>query len=95
MPIIRSLPTSPAAIAGFSLPSWPGLAGAIAIGSTMLGFLGTERGGDQALASVEPADFWQRTEDIVKGNYSGEIAEVVALKPYSQVPDRLPADGSP
>ena len=63
-----------------------GLAGAIVIGSTMLGFLGNERGGDRALASVDPADFWQRTGDIVKGNYNGEIAEVVALKPYSQVP---------
>jgi murein DD-endopeptidase MepM/ murein hydrolase activator NlpD len=62
-----------------------GLAGAIAIGSTLLGFLGGEHGGDQALASVNPADFWQRTEAIIKGNYNGEIAEVVALKPYSEI----------
>ncbi len=39
-----------------------GLAGAVVIGSTLLGFLGKERGGDQAPASVNPADFWQRTE---------------------------------
>ena len=61
-----------------------GLAGAVVIGSTLMGFLGKERGGDQAPASVNPADFWQRTE--VKGNYNGEIAEAaVALRPYSEV----------
>jgi murein DD-endopeptidase MepM/ murein hydrolase activator NlpD len=62
-----------------------GLAGAIVIGSALLGFIGNEKGGDQALASVNPADFWQRTGSIIKGNYDGENAEVVALRPYSEV----------
>jgi murein DD-endopeptidase MepM/ murein hydrolase activator NlpD len=62
-----------------------GLAGAIVIGSALLGFVGNDAGGDQALASVNPADFWQRTGAIIKGNYDGENAEVVALRPYSEV----------
>lgn len=60
-----------------------GLVGGIAIGTSLLGFPGAERGGDQAMASVNPADFWQRP--VIKGNYSSEIAELVTLKPYSEM----------
>lgn len=54
------------------------------IGSALLGFLGDD-GTDATLASLSPTQLWQRTQDALKGDYNGEIAKAVALKPYREV----------
>lgn len=61
-----------------------GIAGSMVIGSALLGFL-SEHGPDAALASLSPAQLWQRTQEALKGDYNGEIAQAVALKPYREV----------
>ena len=61
-----------------------GIAGSMVIGSALLGFL-SDQGTDAALASLSPAQLWQRTQDALKGDYNGEIAQAVALKPYREV----------
>lgn len=62
-----------------------GVAGSVVIGSALLGFLGGESGGESALASVSPAQLWQRTQAMLKGDYKGESTEAVALKPYKDL----------
>jgi murein DD-endopeptidase MepM/ murein hydrolase activator NlpD len=61
-----------------------GIAGSMVIGSALLGFLG-EDVTDASLASLSPTQLWQRTQDALKGDYNGEIAKAVALKPYREV----------
>src|SRR4029453_4511347 len=61
-----------------------GIAGSIVIGSALLGFP-SDHAADAALASLSPSQLWQRTQDALKGDYNGEIAEAVALKPYREV----------
>jgi murein DD-endopeptidase MepM/ murein hydrolase activator NlpD len=61
-----------------------GIAGSVVIGSALLGFL-SEHGADAALASLSPSQLWQRTQEALKGDYNGEIAQAVALKPYREV----------
>ena len=61
-----------------------GIAGSMVIGSALLGFI-SDHGTDAALASLSPAQLWQRTQDALKGDYNGEIAQAVALKPYREV----------
>jgi murein DD-endopeptidase MepM/ murein hydrolase activator NlpD len=61
-----------------------GIAGSMVIGSALLGFL-SDHGTDAALASLSPSQLWQRTQDALKGDYNGEIAQAVALKPYREV----------
>jgi murein DD-endopeptidase MepM/ murein hydrolase activator NlpD len=61
-----------------------GIAGSVVIGSALLGFLG-DKATDTALASLSPAQLWQRTQAALKGDYNGEIAQAVALKPYRDI----------
>jgi hypothetical protein len=59
-----------------------GIAGSLVVGSALLGILGSEGGGDSALASVSPTELWQRTQAVLKGDYNGEILKAVELQPY-------------
>jgi murein DD-endopeptidase MepM/ murein hydrolase activator NlpD len=61
-----------------------GMAGSLVIGSALLGFL-AEDATDTALASLSPAQIWQKTQEALKGDYNGDIAKAVALKPYRDV----------
>ncbi len=61
-----------------------GMAGSLVIGSALLGFLADDAT-DAALASLSPSQIWQKTQDALKGDYNGEIAKAVALKPYRDV----------
>jgi murein DD-endopeptidase MepM/ murein hydrolase activator NlpD len=61
-----------------------GIAGSVVIGSALLGFLADDSS-DSALASLSPAQLWQRTQAALKGDYNGEITRAVALKPYKEI----------
>lgn len=60
-----------------------GIAGSIVIGSALLGFL-ADGATDTTLSSLSPSQLWQRTQDALKGDYNGEMAKAVALKPYRE-----------
>jgi len=60
-----------------------GIAGSLVIGSALLGFLAEDA--TESLASLSPAQLWQRTQAALKGDYNGEITRAVALKPYREV----------
>ena len=69
-----------------------GVAGSLVIGTVLLGVFGTTDSPSPALASVNPAEIWQRPALSMKSNYKSEggatqdgEAEVAELKPYSEV----------
>jgi murein DD-endopeptidase MepM/ murein hydrolase activator NlpD len=69
-----------------------GMAGSLIIGTILLGVFGTTESTGPALASVNPAEIWQRPALSMKSNYKSaaasenpEPSEVAELKPYSEV----------
>src|SRR5262245_62118934 len=69
------------------------MAGSVVIGTVLLGVFGTtDTAGGNTLASVNPAEIWQRPALSMKSNYKStatdpgnEPSEVAELKPYSEV----------
>ena len=62
-----------------------GVAGSLVIASTLLGIFGDEPSltGKQQ-GGFDPATFWQqRSQDTLKGDYNGEVAETETLKPFA------------
>jgi murein DD-endopeptidase MepM/ murein hydrolase activator NlpD len=69
-----------------------GMAGSLVIGTVLLGVFSTTESTGPALASVNPAEIWQRPALSMKSNYKSiatsdnpEPSEVAELKPYSEV----------
>jgi murein DD-endopeptidase MepM/ murein hydrolase activator NlpD len=70
-----------------------GMAGSVVIGTVLLGVFGTtDPAGGNTLASINPAEIWQRPALSMKSNYKSdapapeaEPSEVAELKPYSEV----------
>jgi murein DD-endopeptidase MepM/ murein hydrolase activator NlpD len=70
-----------------------GMVGSLVIGTVLLGVFGTtDPAGGNTLASINPAEIWQRPALSVKSNYksdapapNAEPSEVAELKPYSEV----------
>src|SRR5262245_16933617 len=69
------------------------MAGSVVIGTVLLGVFGsTDPAGGNTLASINPAEIWQRPALSMKSNYKSdapapdaEPSEVAELKPYSEV----------
>ena len=70
-----------------------GMVGSLVIGTVLLGVFGTtDPAGGNTLASINPAEVWQRPALSMKSNYKSdaptadaEPSEVAELKPYSEV----------
>ena len=62
-----------------------GVAGSLVIASTLLGIFGEEPSASGKLSALDPATFWQqRSQDTLKGDYNGEVAETMDLKPFTE-----------
>ncbi len=59
-----------------------GLAGTTIIAGAVLGLFGDSEMSGSAMASVQPSEIWQRPAVTSKGDFKGEIAEVIAQRPY-------------
>ena len=70
-----------------------GMAGSVVIGTVLLGVFGSaDSAGGNTLASINPAEIWQRPALSMKSNYKSDVpapdaepAEVAEQKPYSEV----------
>ncbi len=62
-----------------------GITGATIIAGAMLGLFGDNTSSNLALASVQPSEIWQRPAVTSKGDFNGQIAEVIAMRPYKTV----------
>lgn len=72
-----------------------GVAGSLVIGSALLGIFSEPQVSGSALASVSPAEFWQQRSQVsLKGDYNGEIASAVEMKPYSEITTTLSDNNS-